>query len=159
MQVTDAFLQPGEEGFAQLVRSVSIGKLKTYQMYEGFKVRAHLHKLNTETLRKAISRFWTRLKEDRDEEFAKDLAQAVLVSHMGMVAEIVSFLGIPNEGGFFNKDLDARQYLTEGWQDRVFLHFRAKYPAPLLLFYINHLTAELTEAGEPYSPAASSIQK
>jgi hypothetical protein len=155
MQLTDAFLQPGEEGFAQLIRSVSIGKLKTYQMYEGFKVRAHMHKLNTETMRKSIPRFWTRLKDTRDEEFAKDLAQAVLVSHLEMVTDIVSFLGIPNEGGFFNKDLDAKQYLTDGWQERVFSHFRERYPAPLLLFYINHLAAELTEAQHPYAPAGA----
>ena len=153
MQLTDAFLQPGEEGFAHLIRSVSIGKLKTYQVYEGFKVRAHLHKLNTETMRKAIPRFWSRLREDRDEEFARDLAQAVLVSHLDMITDILSFLGIPNDGGFFSKDLNAKTYLTEGWPDRVFEHFREKYPRPVLLFYINHLTAELTEAEQPYAPA------
>jgi hypothetical protein len=153
MQLTDAFLQSGEEGFAQLIRSVSIGKLKTYQVYEGFKVRAHLNKVNTETMRKATPRFWSRLKEERDEDFARDLAQAVLVSHLDMIGEILSLLGIPNEGGFFNKDLDAKQYLTEGWQERVFEHFRERYSHPLLLFYINHLTAELTQAEQPYAPA------
>jgi hypothetical protein len=44
------------------VRSVSIGKLKTYQMYEGFKVRAHLPKVNTELLRKSVPKFWARLE-------------------------------------------------------------------------------------------------
>jgi hypothetical protein len=155
MQMTDALLQPGEEGFAQLIRSVSIGKLKTYQVYEAFKVRAHLHKLNTETMRKAIPRFWSRLKEHRDEEFAKELAQAVLVSHLDMIGDVLSFLEIPNEGGFFNKDLDAKRYLTDGWQSRIFEHFREKYPHSLLLFYINHLTAELTEAEQPFAPSGA----
>jgi hypothetical protein len=153
MQLTDAFLQPGEEGFAELIRGISIGKLKTYQVYEGFKVRARLNKLNTEAMRKAIPRFWTRLSDDRDEDFAKDLAQAVLVSHLDMIAGVLAFLEIPNEGGFFQKDLDAARYLTDGWQDRVFDHFRGQYPEPLLLFYINHLTAELTKTEQPYAPA------
>jgi hypothetical protein len=154
MQLTDAFTQAGQEAFDHLIRSVSIGKLKTYQVYEGLKVRARLHKLNAETLRKAAPRFWTRLREERDEEFARDLAQAVLVSHLDLIGDVLAFLGIPNEGGFFNKDLDAKQYLTEGWQDRVFAQFRDKYPRPLLLFYINHLAAELTDA-EPYAPPAA----
>jgi hypothetical protein len=153
MELTDAFVQPGEEGFAELIRSVSIGKLKTFQVYEGFKVRARLNKLNTETLRKAIPRFWARLNGERDEEFARDLAQAILVSHLDLITDVLAFLEIPNEGGFFSKDLNASQYLTEGWQDRVFEHFQEKYSRPLLLFYINHLTAELTQATEPYSPA------
>jgi hypothetical protein len=152
MQLTDAFVQPGEAAFAELVRGISIGKLKTYQVYEGFKIRAHFHKLNTETLRKAIPRFWTRLHDERDEEFARDLAQAVLVSHLELISDVLAFLGIPNEGGFFNKDLDAKAYLTDGWQERVFAEFREKYPRHMLLFYINHLAAELTDAAEPYAP-------
>ena len=154
MQLTDAFLQPGQEGFAQLIRGISIGKLKTYQVYEGFKVRARLTKLNTETMRKAVPRFWTRLHDDRDEDFAKDLAQAVLVSHLDMITSVLAFLEIPNEGGFFQKDMDAAKYLSDGWQGRVFDRFRAEHPEPLLLFYINHLTAELTKAEQPYTPAA-----
>jgi len=55
----------GQDAFERLVRSVSIGKLKTYQMYEGFKVRAHLPKVNTELLRKSVPRFWARLRSTR----------------------------------------------------------------------------------------------
>ena len=73
MQLSEVYLGLGQDAFGQLVRGISIGKLKTYQIYEGFKVRAHLHKVNTEILRKAIPRFWTRLGE-HDEEFARDLA-------------------------------------------------------------------------------------
>lgn len=58
MDISDVYLALGEEAFGQLIRGISIGRLKTYQMYEGFKVRAHLPKVNTELLRKAVPRFW-----------------------------------------------------------------------------------------------------
>ena len=69
MLLSEVYLGLGQDTFAQLIRGISIGKLKTYQIYEGFKVRAHLHKVNTEVLRKAIPRFWMRLGES-DEDFA-----------------------------------------------------------------------------------------
>ena len=100
MQLSEVYLDLGVDGFAQLIRGISIGKLKTYKIYEGFKVRAHLHKVNTESLRKAAPRFWARL-EERDEDFAKDLAQAVLVSHLDMITGVLDFLGVPHENGFF----------------------------------------------------------
>src|SRR5436190_21293753 len=92
MELSDVYLQLGESGFGHLIRGISIGKLKTYQVYEPFKVRAHLAKLNTESLRNATARFWTRLSE-RDEEFARDLAQAILVSHLDMITAVLDFLG------------------------------------------------------------------
>ena len=61
MEISDVYLGLGQEGFARLVRGISIGKLRTYQIYEGFKVRAHLSKVNTEALRKAVPRFWERI--------------------------------------------------------------------------------------------------
>src|SRR5690348_10240941 len=103
MQLSDVFLELGESGFGQLIRGISIGKLKTFQVYDAFKTRAHVPKVNTEILRKTAPRFYARLQE-RDEDFARDLAQAVLVSHLDMIAEVLDFLGIPHEGGFFNKD-------------------------------------------------------
>ena len=42
MALTDVFLTLGEDGFGQLMRSVSMGKLKTYQLYDRFKTRTHL---------------------------------------------------------------------------------------------------------------------
>ena len=48
------------------------------------------------------------------------LAQAVLVSHLDMIVEVLNFLGIPHEDGFFAKDLDAKPHLTEGWEARTF---------------------------------------
>jgi hypothetical protein len=155
MQISDVYLDLGQDAFAQLVRGISIGKLKTYQMYEGFKVRAHLHKVNTELLRKSIPKFWTRLAQ-RDEDFGKDLAQAILVSHLEMITAVLDFLGVPHENGFFAKDVDAKPYFTEGWEDRVFLQFHGAFPDPLLLFYTNHLRWELLGATEPYRPASPS---
>jgi len=154
MQLSANYLKLGESGFSQLIRSISIGKLKTYRLYDGFKAAAHLKKLNTEELQKHVPRFWARLAEG-DEQFAKDLAQTVLVSHLDMISAILDFLGIPHEGGFFKKDLDAKTYLTEGWAERVFEKFRTVYSVPVLLFYINHLSWELTDAAEPFVPASA----
>jgi hypothetical protein len=153
MQLSDAFLSLGEPSFIDLVRHVSIGRLKTYQMYETLKTRAHVAKLNTETLRKAAPRFWARLGEG-DEEFAKDLAQAVLVCHMEMIADVLNFLGIPNQNGFFEKNLDPAPYLTEGWQQRVYGKFQGAYPESVLRLYINHLAWELAKEPEMFVPAA-----
>ena len=153
MQLSGVFVQLGEERLPQLLRGISIGKLRTFQLYERFKIRTHLPKVNTENLRKAVPRFWQRLNAE-DEEFATDLSQAILISHMDMIAAVLNFLGVPNEEGFFAKDLDAKQYLTEGWQTRVYERFKEEYPEPLLLFYINHLGWELGSAQQAYLPAA-----
>ena len=69
MQLSEIFLGQGEQAFAELVRAISIGKLKTYQLYDRMKVRFHLAKLNSENMKKATPRFWTRITE-KDEEFA-----------------------------------------------------------------------------------------
>jgi hypothetical protein len=153
MQLFEVYRKLGEEGFTQLVRGISLGKLKSYQLYDAFKTRAHLPKLNTEHLRKATPRLWARINEG-DEEFAKDFAQTVLVSHLDMIAAVLEFLAIPNQNGFFEKDLDASRYLTEGWAARTFEKFRGAYPEPLLLFYLNHLAWELKAAEQPFAPAA-----
>jgi hypothetical protein len=155
MQLSDVYLDLGQDLFGQLVRSISIGKLKTYQIYEGFKVRAHLQKVNTEALRKAAPRLWTRIGE-RDEDFAKDLGQAILVSHLDMITAILDFLGVPHENGFFAKDMDPKPYFIDGWEDRLQDNFRGVYPEALMLFYINHLRWELLGAASPYHPASPS---
>jgi hypothetical protein len=154
MQLSEVFRALGENGLAELLRHVSIGRLRTYQLYENLKVRAHARKLNTETLRKSGPRFWSRLVEG-DEELARDLAQGVLVSNLEMVQAVLDFLGIPNRDGFFEKDLDAGQYLTEGWQQRVWERFHGQFPETLLVFYINHLGWELGKAEEVFVPAAA----
>jgi hypothetical protein len=147
MQLSEIFLGQGEQGFVELVRAVSIGKLKTYQLYDRAKVRFHLAKLNAENMRKAVPRFWARVN-DKDEAFATDLAQAILVSHLDMIKAVVDELGIPNQEGFFDKDIDGSKYLTEGWPQRVYDRFKDQFPAPVLLFYINHLAWELAKSEE-----------
>ena len=155
MQITDVYLGLGQEAFGQLIRGISIGKLKTFQIYEGFKVRTHLPKVNPEMLRKAVPRFWARIAEP-DIDFAKDLAQAVLVSHLDMITSILDFLGVPHENGFFAKDMDPKLYFTDGWEQRVYEKFRGVYPEALLTFYVNHLRWELLDAAEFCRPAAPS---
>jgi hypothetical protein len=154
MRLSDIFKTLGEPAFQQLIRSVSIGKLKTFQLYERVKLRFHLSKLNGETLRKATPRLWSRVQEG-DDEFATDLAQVILVSHMDMIRDVLDLVGIPHEDGFFAKDLDASGKLTEGWQTRVYEAFHEKYPESVLTFYINHLGFELLKTEEVFQPAAS----
>ncbi|HYP15158.1 MAG TPA: hypothetical protein VEQ63_14610 [Bryobacteraceae bacterium] len=153
MRLSDIFVALGEPSFEQLIRSVSIGKLKTFQLYERVKLRFNLTKLNSEGLRKAAPRLWGRVAE-HDEDFATDVAQIVLVSHLDMIKDVLNFLEIPHEDGFFAKDLNASDKLTEGWQQRVFDAFREKHREALLVFYINHLDWELTKAEAVFQPAA-----
>ena len=152
MRLSDIFLTLGEPAFQQLIRGVSIGKLKTYQLYERVKLRFHIVKLNSENLRKAGPRLWQRIV-DGDDEFATDVAQVVLVSHLDMIKDVLDFLGIPHEEGFFAKDMDASDKLTEGWQNRVYEQFRGKYNDAVLVFYINHLGFEIAKAQDVYQPA------
>jgi hypothetical protein len=145
MPLPEIFLGLGEDSFTQLLRSISIGKLKTYQLYDGMKARLHLAKLNSENLRKAAPRLWARVGE-KEEDFATDLSQAVLISHMDMIKAVLDELGIPNDDGFFAKDIDGGKFLTDGWQQRVYDKFKDVYPKPVLLFYINHLGWELAKS-------------
>ncbi len=153
MQMCGVFTALGEDVFRQLVRGISIGKLKTYQIYERFKLRARLAKLNSESLRKAEPKFWARI-EAGEEDFATDLSQVFLLPHLDMIVDVLNFLGIPNEEGFFDKDLKPEQYLTDGWQQRVFEQFSGKYQREILLFYINHLDWELNKTDQVFHPAA-----
>ena len=153
MRVSDIFLTLGEPTFQQLIRSVSIGKLKTYQLYERVKLRFHIVKLNSENLRKAAPRLWQRIVEG-DDEFATDVAQVVLVSHLELIKQVLDFLTIPHEEGFFAKDIDASDKLTEGWQARAYDEFRGKHNDAVLVFYINHLGFEVAKSQEVFQPAS-----
>ncbi len=154
MQLVETYTTLGQDAFGQLIRGISIGKLKTYQLYEGFKIRTHLAKVNAEGLRKGTVRFWSRLQEG-DEELGKELAQAILVSHLDMIILVLNFLGIPHEDGFFAKDMDAKPYFTDGWESRVYDKFSLEFPAPLILFYINHLRWELLHSEQPWNPPSA----
>jgi hypothetical protein len=154
MQLCDIFLRLGEDNFQQLMRSVSMGRLKTYQLFDRFKTRLHMTKLSAETLRKATPRIWARLSE-RDDEFASDLSQAILISHMDMIVAVLNHLGVPHEEGFFAKDAEIAQHLKEGWQQDAWEKFHATFSAPALLFYINHLAWEIAKAEDVFvAPAA-----
>lgn len=153
MQLCDIFLRLGEDFFEQNMRSISMGRLKTYQLFDRVKARLHVHKLNSEALRKSAPRVWSRL-EARDDEFANDMSQAILVSHLDMIKSVLDHLGVPHEDGFFAKDAEVVQYLKDGWQQGVWDRFRAAYPPAALLFYINHLAWEIAKAEDVFAPAA-----
>ena len=153
MQLSQVFLELGEDSFVQLLRAISMGKLRTFQLYERLKTRCHLAKLNTENLRKAAPRLLERLRSG-DEDLATDLSQSILISNFQMIVDVLNLLGIPHEDGFFVKDLDPAPYLTEGWKDRIYNEFKGRYTDALLLFYINHLAVELSKEDNVYVPAA-----
>lgn len=153
MQFSEVFLALGEERFAQLLRNISLGKLKTYQLFDRVKTRLRVVKLNSEALRKGEPRFWARLQE-KDDEFATELSQAILVSHLDLIQAVLDFLGVPHENGFFVKDIDGSKYLTEGWQQRVYDQFKQQYPEALVLFYVNHLAWELAKPEQIFEPVA-----
>ena len=138
MNISDVFLALGEERFDDLLRHVSMGRLRTYQLFDQIKARLRLVKLNGEHLRKAAPRLWARLQE-HDEDLATDLSQAVLVSSLDMIIEALNLLGVPHQDGFFAKDADLK----------------GKYPPAVLIFYINHLGVETGVAQEAFIPAAA----
>ena len=150
MELTDIFLALEREGFEELIKGISIGGLRTYQVYEPLKIHAGLHKLNRERLRKSVPRLWERI-EGANQDLAHNLAQGILVSNLPMVVDVLNFLEIPHDGnGFFDKEGSVKEQLTEGWQKRVLDHFGAKHPKPLLLLYINHLDWELGKPAAPF---------
>ena len=154
MQLSDIFLGLGEDTFQQLMRAISMGRLRTYQLFNRIKIRLHLHKLSSETLRKATPRLWEHLNAGPDEDFATDLAQAILVSHLDMIKAVLDHLGVPHEDGFFQKDADVSGFLKEGWQQEVWTKFQGTYSPAALLFYINHLAWEIAKAEQVFAPAA-----
>jgi hypothetical protein len=143
----------GNQAFYDLLRSVSLGKLKTYQMFERLKIRLRLTKLNSETLLKSAPRHWDRIVAEKDEEFATELAQAILICHMDLIVDVLNFLQIPHEEGFFAKDADVSALLTEGWQQRVWDRFSNERSKPVLALYLNHLSGEMAPDLPLFLPA------
>ena len=150
MELSEVYRELGKERFDELIGQISMGSLRTYTVFESFKVHARLQKLNRERLRRATPQFWSRLEEG-DEALAREIAQAVLVSNIGFVVEVLDFLEIPHDGGgFFNKEGAAAEKLSEGWRQRVFDEFRERYAHSLILLYINHLDWELAKPSTPF---------
>jgi hypothetical protein len=152
MKQCDVFLSMGESSLPGLLRHISISRLRTYQIYEHIKLRTRLMKLNNESLRKAAPRLWARLGEG-DEDLATDLGQAILVSHLDMIIAALDLLGIPHQDGFFAKDANVAEQLTEGWQQRVYGALKEKHPPEIIVFYLNHLAAETGTADAVFQPA------
>ncbi len=154
MKLTDAYRALGQQRFDTLLSSVSIGALKTYSVYDGFKIRSRLGKLNRQRLRRASPRLWERITEG-DGDLARDFAQAILVSNIEFIVNALDFLEVPHDGnGFFDKEADPGKKLSNGWRQKVFDEFRERYGEDLVLFYINHLDWEMGLADEPFTGAA-----
>ena len=153
MELSSIYTGLGEEAFGRLLRSISMGKLKTYQLFERMKIRLHLPKMNAETLQKVRTKLYGRLVED-DKELANDLAQSILVCHLDMIVDILNLLGIPHEEGFFAKETDVSSFLKGDWQQRAYSEFKEKYSPDVLAFYLNHLAAESIKDAVFFSPAA-----
>lgn len=152
MQVCDVIAGMGEQSFAELLKRISISRLRTYQIYEHLKLRTRLAKLNTESLRKAAPRLWARITE-QDADLATDLAQAILVSHLDMIIAALDKLGIQHQDGFFSKDADLSAQLSGSWQQATYDALKAGYPPVVLAFYLNHLGVESGGATELFKPA------
>lgn len=144
MELHAIFQGLGDARFRELLAQISMGRLKTYQLFEPLKVRTHLHKLNAESLKKAAPRLWERVAGG-DEALASELAQSVLVSKMDVVIEVLDHLGIPHRDGFFEKDTPLAEHLTDEWQQRVYEAFHTKQSPAFVVFYVNHLAKEAHE--------------
>jgi hypothetical protein len=153
MQLVDVFVGLGEPMFGDLLGRISLGRLRSFQIFDQIRARARLQKLNAGHLRKAAPRLWARLGEG-DTDLASDLAQAVLVSHLELIVAVLDLLGVPHQDGFFAKDQDTASYLGEGWQQRAWDALREQHPASVLVFYLNHLAVETARAEEVFQPAA-----
>lgn len=150
MELSDIYLGLGRDRFDDVLGTVSMGSLKTFQVFESFKIRTRLSKLNRSRLRLAAPKLWARI-EDGDQDLAKEIAQGCLVSHMDFVVSALDFLGIPHDGhGFFEKEAEATEKLVDGWQAKVFGEFKDKYPPALVLLYVNHLDWEMQEPTEVF---------
>ncbi len=152
MQVSDVFLGMGEAAFTELLKRISISRLRTYQIYEHVKLRTRLTKLNTEHLRKAAPRLWARLS-DQDTDLATDLAQAILVSNLDMIIAALDSLGVEHQDGFFSKDADLSAQLSGDWQQRTYDALKQQYEPVVLEFYLNHLGVESGRTSELFKPA------
>ena len=158
MLLCDVYQGLGDQAFRDLLKAISLGKLKTYQLFERLKVRLRLNKLNTESLAKSAPRQFERIVIERDAAFAMELAQAVLVCHMDLIIDVLDNLGIPHQEGFFEKDADVSEFLADGWQQRAWDAFEAKHSKPVLAFYLNHLAIEMTKDPELFNPQAAAAK-
>jgi len=153
MPLSDIFVGLGQANLDQQLRTVSLGKLKTYQLFDRMRIRLHVGKLNQEALRKIGPKVFARLA-GQEEDLAVELSQAILVSHLEMIVAVLDHLGIPHQDGFFDKDTDVKSHLSDGWQARCYEHFQDKHPKAVLAFYLNHLAHEVVPESPLFVPAS-----
>lgn len=154
MLLCEVYAGLGQDRVNELLRLISPGKLRTYQMYDRIKTRMHLDKINQESLRKVGPKIWARIQA-KEEVVAVEVSQAILVSHLDMIVAALDFLEVPHQEGFFEKDAVVANYLKDNWQQRVIDQFRGKYPEALLVFYLNHLAHEVDADAPVFLPAAA----
>lgn len=154
MPLSDIFVGLGQANLDQQLRTVSLGKLKTYQLFDRLRIRLRVDKLNQEALRRLGPKVFARLSAP-EEDLAVELSQAILVSHLDMIVAVLNHLGIPHQDGFFEKETDVKSHLADGWQARCYEHFQDQFPRSVLAFYLNHLAHEVTPGSPLFVPAAA----
>jgi hypothetical protein len=152
MHLHELYGHLGEDGTRELLRHVSLSKLKTFQMFDRLKTRCHLTKLNSETLRNASPKLLARMA-DGDAVLATELSQCILVSHMDLIIAVLNKLGVPHSEGFFDKDADVASKLTGNWQQEAYDAVKDQFPKPVLAFYLNHLAIEVNPEATVFKPA------
>lgn len=151
MELSEVYVGLGAERFSEILRGISKGSLRTYKVYDSFKIRTRLSKINREKLRGAAPKLFERL-EQGDQDLAKEIAQAALVSNMSLIISTLDLLEIEHDGnGFFDKQDDVGEKLDDGWRSRVLEAFRGEYPEAVVLLYINHLDWELADPQEVFT--------
>ena len=150
MELAEVYLALGQDRTVRLARTISIGALKTYGVYEGIKIRSRLHRFNRQRLRAAAPKLWRRIASG-DGGLARDFSQAVLVSNIPLIIEVLDLLEIEHdENGFFAKDSDYSEQLSSDWAGTVSKSLAGRYPEELVLLYINHLGWETGTLDEPF---------
>ena len=150
MELAEVYVALGQDRTVQLARTISMGALRRFGVYEGIKIRSRLKKFNRQRLRAAAPTLWRRIASG-DTGLARELSQAVLVSNTPLIVEVLDLLEIEHdENGFFDRDFDYSAQLTSDWADKAFEAFRTRYPEELVLLYINHLGWETDSLDRPF---------
>ena len=150
MDLAEVYSALGQEPCAKLVRSISVGALRTYGAYQEIKIRSRLRRFNRKRLRAAAPRLWQRVVNG-DEGLARDLSRAVFVSNIPVMVEVLDLLGIEHDGsGFISKVGEHAERLKPGWEQRAYDHVSGRFPEELVLLYINHLGWETKTLDQPF---------
>jgi hypothetical protein len=144
MHISDLYLSLGQDGLRQLLKSISMGSLRSYNLFERTRIRCHLKKLSSENLRASAPELYRRI-EGGEEDLARELGQSILISNLGMIIEALDHLKLPHTDGFFPEDTKVAELLPADWQQKLYNHLTAKHPKEVVLFYINHLAMETDE--------------